>query len=199
MNMKLEKFLRANYASENERDLYQFAKNKTLQQFYNNCERPEWLIWLFARTNPHNSKEIILTAVKCANLLTRLVKKKVLLKALEASLNFEKYYNDDLISELVKIRDAAFSHQDGQEANENKDGQIANKVAFLSIEAAHAFGFTNYVGSNAIEIAELLQKTHSTEDILNIVREHLPFEIWNKKAIRYVKKSVYSRYYQHNS
>lgn len=195
--MKLEKFLIANNAFQNEKELYKFARYKTLQQFYNCCERPEWLIWLFARTNPHNSKEIILTAVKCANLLSHLVKRKVLLKALSASLYFEKYYNDNL-SELVKIRDAAWDHQNGQLANKNRDGQIANKVAFLSIEAAHAFGFTDYVASNAMEIAELLQKTYKTKDILHLVREQLPFKIWNKKAIRYVKKSVYDRYYEHS-
>ena len=46
--------------------------------------------------------------------------------------------------------------------------------------------------------AELLQKTYKTKDILHLVREQLPFKIWNKKAIRYVKKSVYDRYYEHS-
>lgn len=193
--MKLEKFLIANYAYQDNKELYKFAKYKTLQQFYKTCKRPEWLIWLFARTNLYNQKKIILLTVKCANLLAHLVKRKVLLKALEASFNFEKYHNNDLISEIVKIRDAAWDHKDGQPANENREGQIANRVAYLSIEAAHALGFPDYVATQAIEVVELLQKAYFTKDILRMVQHELPFKIWDKKAIRYVKKSAYERYY----
>ncbi len=50
--MTLEKFLIKNKACLSG---FEYAKDMTLTEFYNNCNRGDWIIWLFSKTNPHNS------------------------------------------------------------------------------------------------------------------------------------------------
>jgi len=67
----LEKFLKDNNACK---DVYDFAKNLTLEQFLNTCDRGDWILWLFEKSNPESSKEITLAKAHCANTVRHLMK-----------------------------------------------------------------------------------------------------------------------------
>ena len=53
----LENFLLKNGACA---DVYQFAKDLTLEQFLATCDRGDWILWLYAKINPDKIKELTL-------------------------------------------------------------------------------------------------------------------------------------------
>jgi hypothetical protein len=48
-------------------DARQWAKDKTWQEVYSTCDRADWLLWLFVRSNPDDKRLRVLAAAKCAN------------------------------------------------------------------------------------------------------------------------------------
>ena len=55
-NKTLKEFLKKRVACE---DGYKFAKDLTLEEFLNTCERGDWILWLFARALAESIKEAI--------------------------------------------------------------------------------------------------------------------------------------------
>ena len=68
---KLKEFLEKNNACE---DGFDFAKDLTLEQFLSTCQRGDWILWLFARTNPDSLRELTLAKGHCANTVRELMK-----------------------------------------------------------------------------------------------------------------------------
>lgn len=66
----LEQFLKHHNACS---DGYKFAKDLTLEQFLSTCQRGDWILWLFAKTNPSSIREITLAAGHCANTVRHLM------------------------------------------------------------------------------------------------------------------------------
>ena len=67
----LKEFLEKNNACE---DGFDFAKDLTLEQFLSTCQRGDWILWLFARTNPDSLRELNLAKGHCANTVRELMK-----------------------------------------------------------------------------------------------------------------------------
>ena len=65
----------------------EWAKDKTWKEVYETCERGDWLLWLFARTNPNNLKELTLAKGHCANTVRYLIKDERSLKAVDMALS----------------------------------------------------------------------------------------------------------------
>ena len=50
-----------------------WAKGKTWAEIYSTCERGDWMLWLFVRTNPCNKRLRTLAAGRCANTVRHLM------------------------------------------------------------------------------------------------------------------------------
>lgn len=48
-------------------DACKWAADKKWQEIYDTCEKGDWLLWLFERTNPNDIKLRTLVAGHCAN------------------------------------------------------------------------------------------------------------------------------------
>lgn len=98
---KLDQFLKQHNACE---DCHEFGKDLTLEQFLNTCERGDWILWLFARTNlddfhlissrippKKTSKDVYRIALAvghCANTVRHLIRHERSLKALDVVIAF---------------------------------------------------------------------------------------------------------------
>jgi hypothetical protein len=45
----------------------EWAGDKTWEEIYNTCHRGDWLLWLFAKTNPDDFRLLALAKAHCAN------------------------------------------------------------------------------------------------------------------------------------
>jgi hypothetical protein len=45
----------------------EWAGDKTWEEIYNTCHRGDWLLWLFAKTNPNDFRLLTLAKARCAN------------------------------------------------------------------------------------------------------------------------------------
>ena len=87
-------------------ELFKFAKDLTLPQFLDTCPRGDWILWLFAQTNPKHKKELITAAALCANSIRHLMTSKDSTDALDYGL---KYTQNIPLNELKLIKIAAES------------------------------------------------------------------------------------------
>lgn len=85
MSKTLKDFLKEHDAC---RDGYLFAKDLTLEQFLNSCERGDWILWLFAKSNPDSLRELTLAKGHCANTVRHLMKDARSISAVDAAIAF---------------------------------------------------------------------------------------------------------------
>ena len=69
-------------------DSIEWVGDKTWEQAYNDCERGDWLLWLFKKTNPDNLKELTLAKGHCANTVRHLMKDNRSILAVDAAIAF---------------------------------------------------------------------------------------------------------------
>ena len=65
-----------------------WAKNKTFKEIFETCERGDWLLWLFVRTNHTNLKELTLAKAHCANQVRHLMKDERSINAIDVAIRF---------------------------------------------------------------------------------------------------------------
>jgi hypothetical protein len=58
-----EKLIQLNACAE----ALEWAGDKTWEEIYNTCHRGDWLLWLFAKTNPDDFRLLTLAKAHCAN------------------------------------------------------------------------------------------------------------------------------------
>ena len=199
--MKLEKFLIKNEVYPS--DLFNYAKDMTLKEFYHNCQCSEQIIWLFSKTNPSDIKQLVLTAAHCANACRHLLKDTSTrsfkvderpLKAIDAALNFKSYSKE----ELEKIRVAAWDAWTEDAAWHRSSGDPAFGAAANLAEAAEAAvayydaraalaaaaNLAEHVACYAYRIAwNAADALNDKKLIADIVRKHLPLKLWNQEII----------------
>jgi len=54
-----------------------WAKNKSWKEVYETCPRDDWLLWLFARTNPDDLELLISVKNRCDNTVRHLITDEV--------------------------------------------------------------------------------------------------------------------------
>jgi len=81
----LKRFLEKYHACD---DGYEFAKDLTLEQFLNTCERGDWILWLFARMNRESLREITLAKGHCANTARHLMEEERSKNAVDIAIKF---------------------------------------------------------------------------------------------------------------
>ena len=65
-----------------------WAADKSWKEVYNTCDRGDWLLWLFKKTNPDDLKLLTLAKGHCANTVRYLMKDERSIKAVDASIAF---------------------------------------------------------------------------------------------------------------
>ena len=80
-NETLKQFLKDHNACP---EGYYFAKDLTLEQFLNTCNRGDWILWLFKKMQPLKDREIVLAGGHCVNTVRHLMKDECSTKAVDA-------------------------------------------------------------------------------------------------------------------
>ena len=182
----LKKFLEKHSACE---DGYDFAKDLTLEQFLNTCERGEWILWLFARMNPNSLKELTLAKGHCANTVRHLMKDQRSIDAVEAAIAF----GEGKISreELDKAKKAADAAADAADADVAADAASAASAAvYAASAAASAAVYAAWAaaasgsgagggGAGGANACYTTAKRTNQKLTADICRKYLPLEIWD--------------------
>ena len=69
-------------------DAQQWAQDKTIEEAYNTCPRGDWMLWLFAKTNPDDLQRLTLAKGHCANTVRHLMKDERSIKAVDVAIAF---------------------------------------------------------------------------------------------------------------
>lgn len=89
-------------------DGYEYAKDMTLEEFWNKCQHGDWMLWLFVRTNPDSVRERVLAAGHCANTVRHLMEDKRSIKGVDAAIAFGegKISKEELLAAAADARAA---------------------------------------------------------------------------------------------
>ena len=74
------------------------------KEFVKNCNRGDWLLWLFNRTNPESIKESTLAKAHCANTVRHLMRDARIIAAVDTAI---KFGNGEATAEELKSAAAA--------------------------------------------------------------------------------------------
>jgi hypothetical protein len=141
---------------------FEFAKDLTLEQFLETCERGNWILWLFARTNPESLKELTLAKAHCANTVRHLM-------------------TDE---RSVKAVDVAIAFGEGRATKEELN-VVAHAAAHAAYSAAHAAYSAAASVASAAALADIYvyaanAKKQNQKQTADICRKFLPIEIWDQ-------------------
>ena len=179
----LKEFLKKRVACE---DGYKFAKDLTLEEFLNTCERGDWILWLFTNTNPDSLKELTLAKGHCANTVRHLMKDERSIKAVDTAIAFGegKATRDELDSAYTAANVSYASAYAVSYA-------VAYAVAYAAAAAANAAAdaaadavdaaASAYAAAYAYAYADAdAAKKENQKQTADICRKYLPLEIWNE-------------------
>jgi hypothetical protein len=182
------------------------------QEFYQNCNRGDWLLWLFARTNPNSLKELTLAKAHCANTVRHLMKEESSRAAVDTAIRFgegkaSKEELDDAYAAAYAAYAAADAYADAYAAYAagaaDAAGAAADAAEAAAADAAYAADAADaadaaYAADAAdadadaadadayayAEAAAEAARTQSRQLTAGIVRKYLPLEIWDFDSIK---------------
>lgn len=165
----MKEFLKKNKAWEK---LYDFAKDLTLEEFVEKCQRVDWFLWLFRRVNPGSLRELTLAKGKCAETQRMHMDEEESLDAVGMAIAFgEGKATEEELRKAAQFADWAY-----ESAYANYEDN--SYLAATRLQAAR----DAYLAAADIDIVErfLEDDTESTSDIC---RKYLPIEIWNRDEV----------------
>jgi len=187
MKMKtLEKFLKENNAGS---EGFEFAKDLTLEQFLNTCEKGGWILWLFARTNSDDLTKLTEAKALCANTVRHLMKDERSTNAIDVALKFAK--NEATKEELNCAARAAYhaaaAYYDDAAFAAAFAARAAYAAAYAAADAVNAARAANAAAdhaaaANAADHADDARK-RNRKLTADICRQALPLEIWNQSQL----------------
>lgn len=98
-NIKFEQLIYKHHATT---DLKRFAMLKNWEQFYNECHRADWLLWLYYETQTSRDNEIILNIVQSILVL-------ILITQLEAP-EVTAIFKNKIYADSMKINEKQFKY-----------------------------------------------------------------------------------------
>ena len=169
-----------------------WASGKTWQEVYSSCHRGDWLLWLFARTNPDNLRELTLAKGHCANTVRHLMQDEISIAAVDAAIAFGegKITKEKLAAAFsaAALSAAAFASAayaaeaatdaDADAAEAAADATAAASYAATAAAAAAATYTASYAASYAAATAAAAKKENQKKTA-DICRKYLPIEMWN--------------------
>ena len=167
--MKIHEFLISQDACK---DAKEWAEGQTWPEIYAACHRGDWLLWLFARTNPELVRERVLAACHCANTVRGLMKDPRSVAAVDAAIAFGVGKIDK--QELKDAAGAAGDAGAAGAAGAAGDAAWAAWAAWAAGDAAWAAG-----AAWAAWAAAWAAGDANRQQTADICRRLLPIEIWN--------------------
>lgn len=164
------------------KEALEWAGDKTWEEVYSTCERGDWLLWLFEKTNPDDLQLLTLAKAHCANTVRHLIRDKRLLNALDTAIAFgegkatreELDYNASLFFN-IKCEISASAAIYATTAT-----SCAATVAVYSAEA-FAYNFYNNVIDGSFTPLDDVNssKEKNRKQTADICRKYLAIEVWN--------------------
>jgi len=184
----LKEFLKKHNACE---DGYLFAKDFTLEQFLNNCERGDWILWLFARSNPRNKELRTLIAGHCANTVRHLMENERSKEAVDMAIKYgEGKATRKQLDDAYAAAYAAYAAYAAANAAAAAAAAAAN-AAYAAYAAANAAAAAAANAADAADAAAAAYDAYAATNAAarkknqkltaDICRKYLPIEIWNIK------------------
>ena len=159
MKKTLKEFLKKKRACE---DGYLFAKDLTLEEFLATCHRGDWILWLFAKSNPKSIRELTLAKGHCVNTVRHLMEDERSLRAVDVAIEFGEG------RATKKELDSAYVAASAADAAAAPAYAAANVAANAAAAADAAADYASNYKKNLMETAD-------------ICRKYLPINIWNIK------------------
>ena len=178
-NMKtLEEFLIKNRACE---DGFDFAKDLTLEEFLNTCRRGDWILWLFARTNPDSLRELTLAKGHCANTVRGEMHDERSTNAVDVAIAFGE--GKATREELDDAAAAAAAAAVAWDAAAAYAAAYAAGAAYAAAAAAYAAYAAAYARAAAYAAGDAAAKKENQKLTADICRTYLRLEIWDQLSI----------------
>ena len=149
------------------KDARAWAQGKSWQEIYTTCKRGDWLLWLFAKVNPDNLRELTLAKAKCARTVFHLMKDERSRRAVIVAENFGRGVATR--HELDAAAYAAYA----------ADAAAAAAAAAYAYDAAAAAAYAAAAAADAYAYAAA--RIENQKQTADICRKYLPIEIWNIK------------------
>ena len=181
MKKTLKEFLKKNNACEHG---YLFAKDLTLEEFLATCHRGDWILWLFAKSNPKSIRELTLAKGHCVNTVRHLMEDERSLRAVDVAIEFGEG------RATKKELDSAYAASYAAAAPAYVAAYTAADSAYVAASAADAAAAPAYaaanVAANAAAAADAAADYASNYkknlmETADICRKYLPINIWNIK------------------
>lgn len=135
-----------------------WAAGKSWHEVYQQCERGDWLLWLFQKTNPNDLRKLTLAKAKCAETVIHLMK-------------------DERSKQAVRV---AFSFGRGKASRKELDA--AASAAYVAYAAAAAYAddaASAASAASAAYAASAATRKASLRKMANIVRSVIRIDDYN--------------------
>jgi hypothetical protein len=161
----------------------EWAGGKTWEEIYNTCHRGDWLLWLFARTNPGDFRLLTLAKAHCANTVRHLIMDKRSTNAVDVAIAFGEGR-----ATIKEFNDAASDAKDAAAYHAAYDASTyAAAYAASSVAAACAFATSSVAASvaatacvSAAGVAGAVDAKKENQKLTaDVCRKYLPIKIWN--------------------
>jgi hypothetical protein len=130
----------------------EWAGDKTWEEIYNTCHRGDWLLWLFAKTNPDDFRLLTLAKAHCAN-----------------TVRHSAYHAAGGASYVIAVVGFVAASVAGAFAS-----------SAVAAAAALAVGPAVYVAADVASAASYhAAKKENQKLTADVCRKYLPIEIWN--------------------
>ena len=171
----LKEFLKKHEACE---EGYLFAKDLTLEQFLDTCEKGDWILWLFNKSNPKDKRLRTLVAGHCANTVRHLMKDERSRKAVDVAIKYGE--GKATIQQLEIATSAAHAAAYTSAYTTDADAYAASAAYAYAAYAAHAYDDIYVYASTSASLAAAFASTKTNEKLTaDICRKYLPIELWN--------------------
>ena len=131
MKKTLKEFLKKNNACEHG---YLFAKDLTLEEFLATCHRGDWILWLFAKSNPKSIRELTLAKGHCVNTVRHLMEDERSLRAVDVAIEFgEGRATKKELDSAYAAADAAADSASNYKKNQMETADICRKYLPINI------------------------------------------------------------------
>jgi hypothetical protein len=171
-----EKLIQLNACSE----ALEWAGDKTWEEIYNTCHRGDWLLWLFAKTNPEDLQLLTLAKAHCANTVRHLMRDERSTNAVDVAIAFGE--GRATIEEFNSAYNAATAaYHAAYDACTYTAVFAAAAVAASASASAYVAAAVAATAAVAVAAgaAAAAAKKENQKLTADVCRKYLPIEIWN--------------------
>jgi hypothetical protein len=157
----------------------EWAGDKTWEEIYNTCHRGDWLLWLFAKTNPDDLRLLTLAKAHCANTVRHLMTDERSTNAVDVAIAFGE--GRATIEEFNSAYNAATAaYHAAYDACTYTAVFAAAAVAASASASAYVVAAVAATAAVAVAAgASAAAKKENQKLTADVCRKYLPIEIWN--------------------